>query len=300
MPEISSSGAAAIQAGAQVVGAGIDAYATANLNKRSRQFAQKMYDLQKTDNIEFWRMQNEYNSPAAQMQRFQDAKLNPNLIYGQGNSGNAGAISTPDVQQPQWKVPDVGGFIGRAGGAIGTYLDYEIKQAQIDNLRVDNTIKMEDVQLRRAQIRATMTDAERREFDLSLERSSLGYSLDARRESVRKMKTETDVLLNRDERETAMNSSNLREAAQRILSMRQSRAQSREEMNRIRAATKDILSSNQLKQMDIDLRKLGIQPSDPLWARMLGRLLNLDDFGNFNQGSENPYYRNGKLKGLNR
>lgn len=40
-------------------------------------------------NERMWNKQNEYNSPAAQMQRFSDAGLNPNLIYGQGSSGNA-------------------------------------------------------------------------------------------------------------------------------------------------------------------------------------------------------------------
>lgn len=40
-------------------------------------------------NLELWNLQNEYNSPAAQMKRFQDAGLNPNLIYGQQNTAQA-------------------------------------------------------------------------------------------------------------------------------------------------------------------------------------------------------------------
>lgn len=43
--------------------------------------------------------QNEYNTPAAQMQRFADAGLNPNLIYGMGNNGNqpaSGSIAPVD------------------------------------------------------------------------------------------------------------------------------------------------------------------------------------------------------------
>lgn len=43
--------------------------------------------------MEMWGIQNQYNSPAAQMQRFLDAGLNPHLIYGQGNAGNSS--STP-------------------------------------------------------------------------------------------------------------------------------------------------------------------------------------------------------------
>lgn len=39
--------------------------------------------------LEQWDRENIYNSPSAQMQRFKDAGLNPNLMYGQGSNGNA-------------------------------------------------------------------------------------------------------------------------------------------------------------------------------------------------------------------
>ena len=47
-------------------------------------------------NVEFWKMQNQYNLPSEQMKRLKDAGLNPNLIYGSspaGASGAAGSIS---------------------------------------------------------------------------------------------------------------------------------------------------------------------------------------------------------------
>lgn len=37
-------------------------------------------------NLDLWNLTNQYNSPAAQMGRYQDAGLNPNLIYGQQNT----------------------------------------------------------------------------------------------------------------------------------------------------------------------------------------------------------------------
>lgn len=40
-------------------------------------------------NLDLWNLMNEYNSPAAQMRRFQDAGLNPNLIYSQSNATSA-------------------------------------------------------------------------------------------------------------------------------------------------------------------------------------------------------------------
>jgi hypothetical protein len=42
---------------------------------------------------EFWDRQNAYNTPANQMKRLKSAGLNPALMYGQGNVGNAERLS---------------------------------------------------------------------------------------------------------------------------------------------------------------------------------------------------------------
>lgn len=67
--------------------------------------------------LEQWNRQNQYNSPQAQMQRFVAAGLNPHLIYGQGNSGNA---STPPAYQPanmQYRYES-----GNFGASVGSIL----------------------------------------------------------------------------------------------------------------------------------------------------------------------------------
>lgn len=71
-------------------------------NLMNRQIAKdaQIYDQK------MWNLQNEYNSPAAQMQRFQDAGLNPNLMYGQGSSGNA--TNAPQGRTPQMDNPAKG------------------------------------------------------------------------------------------------------------------------------------------------------------------------------------------------
>lgn len=45
-------------------------------------------------NLELWNLMNQYNSPAAQMQRYQDAGLNPYLIYGQSNATSSPASAS--------------------------------------------------------------------------------------------------------------------------------------------------------------------------------------------------------------
>jgi hypothetical protein len=58
--------------------------------------AKKREENARRANIQFWNMQNQYNTPKQQMQRLKDAGLNPNLIYGSSPAsagGNAGQIS---------------------------------------------------------------------------------------------------------------------------------------------------------------------------------------------------------------
>ena len=95
---------ALIGGGAQAIGSGINAWQTGRMNKASRAFSRQMYERQYQDSIDFWNMQNAYNSPQAQMERYQQAGLNKNLIFGSGNPGNAGAIPTPDAIRPQFEI----------------------------------------------------------------------------------------------------------------------------------------------------------------------------------------------------
>lgn len=52
-------------------------------------------------NLELWNLQNQYNSPAEQMKRFQDAGLNPNLIYQQQNTAAAPQAASAASFRPQ-------------------------------------------------------------------------------------------------------------------------------------------------------------------------------------------------------
>lgn len=82
-----------------------------------RDFEHQQTQMANRFNLEMWNRQNEYNTPAAQMQRFKDAGLSPHLIYGRGESGNAGAppsfvkaertpMSNPVVDYLQLKAID--------------------------------------------------------------------------------------------------------------------------------------------------------------------------------------------------
>lgn len=77
-----------------------------NKNQAERQASANM-DLAKFQaqaNENYLEKQLQYNTPANQMSRFQQAGLNPNLIYGQGSPGNQQApLSFPDIKPADYQ-----------------------------------------------------------------------------------------------------------------------------------------------------------------------------------------------------
>ena len=61
--------------------------------------ADEVYNREKSRSDELWHRQNEYNSPKAQMQRFEEAGLNPLLAYTQGTPGIASPPAQSQVNQ---------------------------------------------------------------------------------------------------------------------------------------------------------------------------------------------------------
>lgn len=294
--------AAAIPAIASLVGTGANAMAQGKMNKKTREWNEMMYHTQRRDNtldwalqnqynelqwnkqnqwnLDMWNRENEYNSPMMMMQRFKEAGLNPNLIYGQSNMG--GSVSTANLDTDKKQPAGVNAWTPKApqfdfNEGIMSYAAFRESSARTNNLEAQNDVLKQDAALRAAQTANTVSQTAKTDFELNLASDLRKTSIDAAQASLRKTQVETDISLNRDEREAAMNSSNLREAAARIMLMR------KESIN------KDL--DSKLKQLDIQLKELGIQPSDNAAMRVLGRLLpsgTLDRVGDkINEGYKN-------------
>lgn len=102
--------------------------------------------LQDEYNLKYWEMQNAYNTPSAQMQRFVDAGLNPNLAYSLSNTaGDIGRVSvgTPESGSSQ---------IGKAISAISAWqgiknmrLQNENLAYQADGLKLQNRMMLQNI-----------------------------------------------------------------------------------------------------------------------------------------------------------
>lgn len=113
---------ALIAAGAVVGASAINAGSQAKANKKNLELAQYSYEQQKQMIAE----QNAYNSPVSQMQRYRDAGLNPNLIYGQIGDGNQSGFAQYDA--PQIKPVDYGQIGGSLLDALRLSLEYQSKR----------------------------------------------------------------------------------------------------------------------------------------------------------------------------
>lgn len=103
-----------------------------------------MAKLEFQRNKKMWKMMAAYNAPVMQMQRFEEAGLNPNLIYGQGTPGNVGSYPTYNAPQiPMAQIPAVDPF-GAAGDAISDYFGFNVQDAQAGKIRAteENIQKM--------------------------------------------------------------------------------------------------------------------------------------------------------------
>lgn len=93
-------GPALISAGAGLIGGLLGISSGKSQQDRANEANMELAKYQFDRNVEMWKMQNEYNSPKAQMARLAEAGLNPNLIYGNGSASTGNAESAPQYQAP--------------------------------------------------------------------------------------------------------------------------------------------------------------------------------------------------------
>lgn len=128
---------AVLGAGAGALSTGGNIISTILTNKANRSLAEYSYEQQK----QMIREQNEYNSPKAQMERYQEAGLNPNLIYGDGSSMSGNQQGIAKYEAPTMVAPrlspseDLARFAQIAINQAMSKADLDIKHQQFENLK---------------------------------------------------------------------------------------------------------------------------------------------------------------------
>lgn len=116
-------------------------------NRSNRLFAEEQAKLENQWNIEQWNRENAYNTPAAQMQRYIDAGLNPNLVVGQQNLSASSPAMTSAKDAPAAIAPQLALGQGALQAAQVRNLN-----AQSDQLESQSSLAHEQIKLISSQL----------------------------------------------------------------------------------------------------------------------------------------------------
>lgn len=258
-----------VAAGAQVVSSGINYASAANTNKKQRKWAEEQYAKQRADALTDWHMQNDYNSPAAQMRRYQEAGLNKNLIYGSNQNGPV--IRSTDT--PSWKPEAPQVDLRGAAQSLLSHQDLEMRQAQTDNVKAQNKNILLDSILKAGQINQLGVQTQTSEFQLQQLKNLSITQLEQAQANLVKTRADTQFTLNQDERNAATTAQSLSQGMENILNLRATRAGTNAATQQTRQQIQNLQTDNRLKLLDEILKKNNIQPSDPIYLRMVPKLL---------------------------
>lgn len=257
-----------ISAGGSLLGTGTNAAMQGIQNAKSRRWNEKMYDWQRRDALSDYAMQNLYNHPSSQMARLREAGLNPNLVYGNGAVATGGQVRQSGVESWNPKAPELD-FGGAINTGLSAYALTEMKEAQLDNLRMNNTVMTQDAALKAAQIESVLAATQTTKYDLGYKQEIRDISIDALRSSVDKTKAETSQVLTQTEIAAVMKAPNYSKAIEEVLLIRKQQAKTEAEIRHIDAAIQNLKTDNSIKQEDLRLKEAGIQPHDPIVRRLV-------------------------------
>ncbi len=150
---------ALISGGSNLVSSLVSGIGAKKKAKNQLKYDKQLTDYQHKKNLESWNLQNAYNTPQAQMQRYQDAGINPHMVASSGSSGNAQSIAPyQSIQTEQTSgLEGLDGAIQNAGGTVQQYqqlktarLQNDLTKEQSEKLRLENINKNFDLLDRRA------------------------------------------------------------------------------------------------------------------------------------------------------
>ena len=167
---------AIIAGGASLLGSALGFGSQKKTNKANMELAKYQNEWQTQENekayqrnLQMWNLQNEYNSPTQQMARLRAAGLNPNLVYGNGVTGNSSG-SAPQYQPADIKRAELSPYRGWNQGlsdAVSNFLAFRSNRAQVENMEAQNSLIRQQTATEATRQANIAASTARSEFDLT-------------------------------------------------------------------------------------------------------------------------------------
>lgn len=260
-----------IAAGIGAASQGANALAIGKMNRKTREWNEKQYEIQRIHALRDWETQNKYNSPAEQMKRLKEAGLNPNLVYGKGADNISAPVRSTDVKG--WNPNPVEFDPQFATGALSNYYDLEYRQEQTNLLKKQQEIANAELISKILNQAQTMANTAKTQFDLQQAKDLKLTSIETAKAQLDQLKTSTKATFDANERAELMKNPNFELAMENVLNARLGRAKTEAEVQQIKQNIKNLKTTNQLQEIDKKLKEKGINPSDPTWMRVMGQAM---------------------------
>lgn len=241
-----------ISAGAGIVGQGLNAATTSLANNKAYKRAQSMRDYDNT-----------YNSPIEQMKRLKAAGLNPNLVYGNGNSVQASSGKAPAPEAPQF---DIQGIVGQAFQAMKLMAETQNVQAMNEQIKIQSQLLNNRNVLQDLQI-------ESQAFKNRNQQSLFDTTLQGLQYKNKLTQAETNYKLDENERRAFLTTQSLTEGANRILQQDLQRAKTQAEIDQIRSQIYILNNDGKIKDWEVGLLKNNVTKNDPLFVKWAADLM---------------------------
>lgn len=256
-------------------------------NQIQRNYEQFNYAQQKIDALNFWKMSNQYNSPEQQMQRLKQAKLNPNLVYGNGANAQMDPIKapSPQISNSTNTVNPLGQL--DIGANMSQLYDLKLKDAQANltntssetqkSQQVLNGLQSDLKRLEMVKLR-TSNEYDRRTLEKRIDMLQAQFDnqiaqLAGTRSQTRKTETDRQIAIQTNNRAQDLHPTN------KLLQLAEL-ANKKASTDSIRATTQNTLTNTEklkvdkfISEIDAVMKAQGISPNSSGVSRILDRVM---------------------------
>lgn len=267
---------AGIQTGANIFTNQSNLREQRNINNQNIAQQNAMYQTQRRDALTDRAFENEYNSPASQMERLKAAGLNPNLVYGNG------AAQAPSVKTQQSSFGNPSSKAAQVNYDMSAIMDAIMMTAQLNKIKADTKLTEEQAKTQQfirdekesnINFKNSQSDAVNLQNSINRALAAEGVQTSQARANLDKTLADVKVNLSSNELNIARTSTSIKEALERIMLLKLNQSKSIAETERIRAVIQSIKQDIDIKQADVNAAKLGVSKSSNSWLKLIANYI---------------------------